>query len=165
MVCCWKVLCAYLFILMPFKVFAPYKLRLLVTTTMQSSCMVHSDFTSRCWIFWLSQVAFFIQEIMPRVEMLIYSRTGLIPTSHVHLHDTENIRLACEIFRVRVCVCVHACISVHIWNLRARVILTQNVSTMIESSGEITSLLPLLPCIKCVKALEWNCCQELKTIQ
>ena len=32
--------------------------------------------------------------------MLKYNKSGLIATSHVHIHDTENIILACNIFKV-----------------------------------------------------------------
>ena len=41
-----------------------------------------------------------MQEYVSREEMLRYCKTGLIPTSHIHLHDAENIHLACNIFRV-----------------------------------------------------------------
>ncbi|XP_059160288.1 unconventional myosin heavy chain 6-like isoform X2 [Physella acuta] len=38
-------------------------------------------------------------EYLTREEMLRYCKTGLIPTSHIHLHDIENIHQACNIFK------------------------------------------------------------------
>ncbi|KAL3874589.1 hypothetical protein ACJMK2_037577 [Sinanodonta woodiana] len=39
------------------------------------------------------------KEFFTKLEMLKYCKSGLIPTSHIHLHDTENIILACNIFK------------------------------------------------------------------
>ncbi|KAK0050723.1 unconventional myosin-X [Biomphalaria pfeifferi] len=38
-------------------------------------------------------------ENVTKEEMLRYCKSGLIPTSHLHLHDAENIHQACNIFR------------------------------------------------------------------
>ncbi|KAL8585216.1 hypothetical protein ACOMHN_013231 [Nucella lapillus] len=38
-------------------------------------------------------------EFLSREEMLRYCKSGLIPTSLIHLHDTENIHIACNIFK------------------------------------------------------------------
>ncbi|CAG5127788.1 unnamed protein product, partial [Candidula unifasciata] len=38
-------------------------------------------------------------EYLTKDEMLKYCKSGLIPTSHIHLHDTENIHQACVLFR------------------------------------------------------------------
>ncbi|XP_076464756.1 myosin-VIIa-like [Babylonia areolata] len=38
-------------------------------------------------------------EFLSREEMLRYCKSGLIPTSMIHLHDTENIHMACNIFK------------------------------------------------------------------
>ncbi|CAL1545802.1 unnamed protein product [Lymnaea stagnalis] len=38
-------------------------------------------------------------ENLTKEEMLRYCKAGLIPTSHIHLHDTENIHQACTIFK------------------------------------------------------------------
>ncbi|XP_070180656.1 myosin-I heavy chain-like [Littorina saxatilis] len=38
-------------------------------------------------------------DYISREEMLRYNKTGLIPTSHIHLYDTENIHIACNIFK------------------------------------------------------------------
>ena len=43
-----------------------------------------------------------LQEFVSRAEMLRYCKSGLIPTSHIHLHDTENIHIACNIFKVQL---------------------------------------------------------------
>ncbi|KAK3585200.1 hypothetical protein CHS0354_027488 [Potamilus streckersoni] len=39
------------------------------------------------------------KEFFTKLEMLKYCKSGLIPTSHIHLLDTENIILACNIFK------------------------------------------------------------------
>ena len=39
-------------------------------------------------------------EYLPKYELITYSRASIIPTSHVHLYDPENITLACTTFRV-----------------------------------------------------------------
>ncbi|XP_035824689.1 myosin-I heavy chain [Aplysia californica] len=40
-----------------------------------------------------------LSDCLTKAEMLKYSKSGLIPTSHIHLHDSENIHLACLIFK------------------------------------------------------------------
>ncbi|XP_041351468.1 unconventional myosin-VIIb-like isoform X2 [Gigantopelta aegis] len=40
-----------------------------------------------------------LKDVLSKEEMLQYNKSGLIPTSHIHLHDTENIHLACNIFK------------------------------------------------------------------
>ena len=55
-----------------------------------------------------------LQEFVSRAEMLRYCKSGLIPTSHIHLHDTENIHIACNIFKVQGSHSVNSIISVHV---------------------------------------------------
>lgn len=40
-----------------------------------------------------------MQDLLSKDEMLRYSKTGVIVTSHIHLHDAENIHLACSLFK------------------------------------------------------------------
>ena len=42
---------------------------------------------------------------MPKEEMLTFSKSGMIPTSHVHIHDNESVHLACSLFKVRTIAC------------------------------------------------------------
>ncbi|XP_060082957.1 myosin-I heavy chain-like [Ylistrum balloti] len=39
------------------------------------------------------------EDLVSKEEMLTFSKTGVIPTSHVHLHDPENTHQACMIFK------------------------------------------------------------------
>lgn len=55
-----------------------------------------------------------LQEFVSREEMLRYCKSGLIPTSHIHLHDTENIHIACNIFKVQGSQSVNSIIRVHV---------------------------------------------------
>jgi len=40
------------------------------------------------------------KDIMSKDQMLKFCKSGLIATSHVRIHDTENMFLACNIFKV-----------------------------------------------------------------
>lgn len=39
-------------------------------------------------------------DVTPKHEMITFTRTDKIPTSHIHMYDPENISLSCNIFRV-----------------------------------------------------------------
>ncbi|XP_036363570.1 unconventional myosin-X isoform X1 [Octopus sinensis] len=40
-----------------------------------------------------------MQDLLSKDEMLRYNKTGSITTSHIHLHDADNIQLACSLFK------------------------------------------------------------------
>ena len=39
-------------------------------------------------------------EYLPKYELVTFTKTSSIPTSHVHLNEPENVILACNVFRV-----------------------------------------------------------------
>ncbi len=39
------------------------------------------------------------EDFLPKSEMIIWTPSSAIPTSHVHLHDPENVVIACAIFK------------------------------------------------------------------
>ena len=41
-----------------------------------------------------------LEDILPKQEMLRFTKSLTIPTSLIHMHDPENVHLACNIFRV-----------------------------------------------------------------
>ena len=40
-----------------------------------------------------------VTDAIPKSEMLSFSKSGSLPTSLVHMHDPENVNLACNIFK------------------------------------------------------------------
>ncbi|BFZ12100.1 hypothetical protein BsWGS_15138 [Bradybaena similaris] len=40
-----------------------------------------------------------LNEYLTKEEMVKYNKMGLIPTSHIHLHDAENVHQACMLFK------------------------------------------------------------------
>lgn len=38
--------------------------------------------------------------MLTKEEMLEFCKNGLIPASHIMIHDNENIHLACSLFKV-----------------------------------------------------------------
>lgn len=40
-----------------------------------------------------------VTDAIPKSEMLTFSKSGSLPTSLVHMHDPENVNLACNIFK------------------------------------------------------------------
>ncbi|GAB1607514.1 unconventional myosin-X isoform X1 [Argonauta hians] len=40
-----------------------------------------------------------MQDLLSKDEMLRYNKSGSITTSHIHLHDADNIQLACTLFK------------------------------------------------------------------
>ncbi len=40
-----------------------------------------------------------ISDPLPKAEMLMYTKSSTLPTSMVHMHDPENVNLACGIFK------------------------------------------------------------------
>lgn len=41
-----------------------------------------------------------VVDITPIHEMVVFTKSEKIPTSHIHMYDPENIALSCNIFRV-----------------------------------------------------------------
>lgn len=41
-----------------------------------------------------------VGDITPKHEMIVFTKSEKIPTSHIHMYDPENIALSCNIFRV-----------------------------------------------------------------
>ena len=40
-----------------------------------------------------------VTDAIPKAEMLTFSKSGSLPTSLVHMHDPENVNLACNVFK------------------------------------------------------------------
>ena len=40
-----------------------------------------------------------IKDAIPKSEMLVFTKSSTLPTSMVHMHDPENVNLACGIFK------------------------------------------------------------------
>ncbi len=40
-----------------------------------------------------------IKNAIPKEEMLVYTKSNSLPTSMIHMHDPENVNLACSIFK------------------------------------------------------------------
>lgn len=40
--------------------------------------------------------------MLTKEEMLEFCKNGLIPASHIMIHDNENIHLACSLFKVEL---------------------------------------------------------------
>ena len=41
------------------------------------------------------------RDVIPKYEMIMFSKSSTIPNSHVHLYDPDNVHVACLMFRVR----------------------------------------------------------------
>ncbi|XP_030380676.1 unconventional myosin heavy chain 6 [Scaptodrosophila lebanonensis] len=59
----------------------------------------HERFSDGTLIATLTRKGKKITEVVPKCEMIIFSRCDKIPTSHVHMYDPENVALACNIYR------------------------------------------------------------------
>ena len=40
-----------------------------------------------------------VKDAIPKADMLVYTKSSSLPTSMVHMHDPENVNLACGIFK------------------------------------------------------------------
>jgi len=40
-----------------------------------------------------------VNDPLPKAEMMVYTKSPILPTSMVHMHDPENVNLACGIFK------------------------------------------------------------------
>ena len=49
-------------------------------------------------------------DIMPKSEMITFSKSGNLPTSMIHMQDPENVTLACSIFK-DLCKYLKACFT------------------------------------------------------
>ncbi len=41
-----------------------------------------------------------VAEYIPKYEMITFSKSSSIPTSHIQMYDHENVNMACSVFRV-----------------------------------------------------------------
>ena len=40
------------------------------------------------------------RDVIPKYEMIMFTKSSTLPNSHVHLYDPDNVNVACLMFRV-----------------------------------------------------------------
>ena len=75
------------------------------------------------------------QEIIPMQDLVRYTKSSNLSTSHIHLYDAESVPIACSIFKVSFSLCLSlslslsVCLSLFIWLFCLPFDGTQNIGT------------------------------------
>lgn len=63
---------------------------------------VHERFVDGTLISTITRKGKKAMDVVPKHEMITFTRSEKIATSHIHMYDPENISLSCNIFRVSI---------------------------------------------------------------